>query len=1634
MVMLLGVVPLAMAESVPLPYVNECETKDGLAFTKNGTRNWTTTTVLGYGNSLRVQRVNTTKGIDASVFFPEMDFVAGKYYAVIVTSHVFAATEDSYVDVQMATGVTHADFIRQIGKAALVGNKPAEYTFYFRAEENQTCRVAVHGIASAAAYYFYVDRLEVREVPTNVPVAPEATVTPYPEGAKKASVSMTAPTESVFGGSLASGDMKQLVATVGGNVIHTVDNPEPGKTYTFDYIAPVAAGYSFNFYATVDGCNGQNTVKVINIGAALPDWQYVYATNQYFYLKYRAYFDPDEESVTLELDDLEKEKIAEGSTYTVVRKPDNVIIAAEAATPDVTDMSFPADKAISYYYELTVHDPSGSSSMYTNSTVVSLNNPVPYVADFTNVEQYKEYCSYDIDKDATSWNQNSGFVDVRAHDDMLITSGLLLEAGKVYKLTYSLAGGSNTTLGFQVWGGSANTLEAMTEVVVPYETYTTTDIVPRVVFFSPKKTGNYFLGFHAYNPNDMDTYSDLRFYNFSVTEAPGNTPTPVTALQATYPSTTKAVISFCAPKVDVSGADLESLSRITVSLDGAVVKAIDNPEPGHTYTEEVDIESGVGYDYTVVAYGEAGQSLPAQIKVVLVTPPYTDAMTGANALDNYTIEDVGGDGFSWHIQNKAVRVYPHNDVFDDWLFTPNIYLEGGKYYKVHYVAHGEKNSIYKDNYITMYVGHEASSSDMGQVVIPESNIYTKDGVLLKDYFSVRESGVYHLGWHATSKENNGDAFYVGDFSIGAPRSAYVPGAGVLVVSPGRNGALECTVEAQLPVKDIAGDDLEYPVTRVVIYVDGMQMFDLDPRAEGYSPISHIKEIPEGAHLFTMICHNEAGEGREYDIPAYIGINRPYVPTNYVASRTAIDGEVKFTWEPPVQDYDGFPIYSDLITYNLVEISYDENNKAVETPIVEGLSSETFSYTYACISPQAAQQFKLFGIRAVTKAGASPCLTSPYLAVGKPDATPYTESFKNARPSHAFRQERIDGIAMWSYLSSNSQLQPLDNDYGYAFMEGAFSYCSAGLVSGRIQLPAEKPVISFYVYNFREGDRVDINYVGLQIRADNDTYGYTPWEIIADKYLDDWTQSLPGWHKLTFDLSKYAGQVIEYAITGQTMSTPFVLVDKIYVGNAITDMAAISTGAPAEAFVGRDIKFSSIIKNLSTEAVSGYKVSLLRNNEEIATATPEGELEGNDVITVPFTDRIPLSDFQSNPEAKYTYKVRVTIEGDGDAINNVSDPQTPDLADVASYPTVANLSGADERGTIHLSWDAPDVPAVAMEITDDAEAYANGSNIKSGIGRYSLYDGDNFTLYREYDLNVPLPVSRNSKESFFVIDFSGPEWDDIMSLEGAKDVFAAHSGSKAFISMGTSDTSGDYPVNDWLISPELSGEAQTLSFFAKGRFNNVTEYFAVYVSSTGNNWTCFKVLNYYGGNNNDYYKECRVDLPEGTKYFAIVHYYGCMLFVDDITYTPAGNERLTVEGYNVYREGKIMESGFVPVAAVAATEAVNAAAISFYDASPELRQHNYDVTVLYNRGESMPESVLVALSGLGNAASDAASACAIGEIGAIRVTGAEGMPVVVYSVDGKQTAAFTGASESVVPAPAGIYVVTIGADTFKVAVR
>ena len=145
----------------------------------------------------------------------------------------------------------------------------------------------------------------------------------------------------------------------------------------------------------------------------------------------------------------------------------------------------------------------------------------------------------------------------------------------------------------------------------------------------------------------------------------------------------------------------------------------------------------------------------------------------------------------------------------------------------------------------------------------------------------------------------------------------------------------------------------------------------------------------------------------------------------------------------------------------------------------------------------------------------------------------------------------------------------------------------------------------------------------------------------------------------------------------------------------------------------------------------------------------------------------------------------------------------------------------------------------------------------------------------------------------------------------------------------------------------------------------------------------------------------------------------MLMIDDITARLASSPRLelTVKGYNVYRDSKRVNSETI-------------AATGYTDSGGSAGAQTYVVTVVYDRGESLPSERATAPASLDNIADDAITVRA--RNGVITIKGAEDLAVTVNTPDGRTvyTTAHASAYESVTVA-SGIYIVTAGSRAYKV---
>ena len=192
-------------------------------------------------------------------------------------------------------------------------------------------------------------------------------------------------------------------------------------------------------------------------------------------------------------------------------------------------------------------------------------------------------------------------------------------------------------------------------------------------------------------------------------------------------------------------------------------------------------------------------------------------------------------------------------------------------------------------------------------------------------------------------------------------------------------------------------------------------------------------------------------------------------------------------------------------------------------------------------------------------------------------------------------------------------------------------------------------------------------------------------------------------------------------------------------------------------------------------------------------------------------------------------------------------------------------------------------------------------------------------------------------------------------------FKAHEGNKYLAAIYRVDAEGyDMAQNNWLYSPELSGDNQEVSFWVKNykdSENTHEENFNVYYSTTDNKRESFTKLGDTYSITSGAWQQIKVQLPAGARYFAINHNTQTwnnpfFFMIDDITYSYGDGE---VTGYKIYRDDKLIGN-------------VAADVRNFVDKDADLsdtNSHVYGVTAVYatEESEATLAQILTAVDGI-----------------------------------------------------------------------
>ncbi len=982
--------------------------------------------------------------------------------------------------------------------------------------------------------------------------------------------------------------------------------------------------------------------------------------------------------------------------------------------------------------------------------------------------------------------------------------------------------------------------------------------------------------------------------------------------------------------------------------------------------------------------------------------PWLETFDTPESFSGFTTIDGNGDKEEWYYNShdKCARISYNDDLdMDDWLVTPGFQLTKGAVYKFSIDA---RNYMGAERF-EVFAGMGNRVVDMTVGVIKATDVNAMKYVTYSGEFTATESGEWFIGIHGCSPAGR---LYldVDNLSLNYGVSAASPEAlSEFTVTPDADGMPNVSIAGVLPITDTEGKRLA-SIDKVEVVCDNDVVYTSEPLVPGERFSWIHKNAPLQRHTYRVVAYNGNARGREAVAEVFVGPNVPG-SVRFPQVGELVPGEVTLRWQCPDKDVDGNPLNPALVKYKVVRFEIMDNSTFIEEDI-EGADELTQTeFVHKAIAPGQGQAYTAYGVYAYTSAGKSKRVDTPLFPVGDTYETPWRESFDGGAAVSLFRSETVKNyqvVPSWDVFNdTDSDVKARDNDFGYMAMNGEHADDCARFYSGKVSLAGlSRPALSFYAYNYTAGTSVDRNEL--------EVYVCVAPPFLFQKEIIVGELPAKGWNKVIVPLDEFAGKTIQFAFQGTTKTHMATPVDCITIDNlADVDLEAVEVNAPATVSAGRGFNVVAKIENGGSLKADGYKVELYRDN--VLVGVEDGPaIESCGIAEVVFNDCISV--FSTG---NVSYHAVVVCDKDAVPDNNESGERTV-AVEAPVHPAPLRLNGNTSGSVVTLGWETPDLSsAVSEAVTESFEDYVSFAS--SGVGDWIFVDADGAKTGKLQDISIP-GVHDNPEgavTSFWVMD---------ADYEGLNGSFAARSGSKYIAQMFNA---GGVACDDWAITPELYGEGQEVSFYAKSysSYSSQAETFEVYYSEGGvaisdfkliekidavpNVWTCYKWT-----------------LKPGARRFAIrctsVDKY--MLMVDDVTYIPAnGSVALQLEGYNVYRNGVKLND--VPV-----TEA------AYIDESVPDGTHTYAVTALYDKGESLPtDGYVAAVSGL-ETVMGGTSVAVYGDICKIVVAGAAGMDVTVLTPDGKIVDAFRATDMNRVGVAAGVYVVRVGTGVFKVHVK
>lgn len=1054
-------------------------------------------------------------------------------------------------------------------------------------------------------------------------------------------------------------------------------------------------------------------------------------------------------------------------------------------------------------------------------------------------------------------------------------------------------------------------------------------------------------------------------------------------IKLTLDTKSKVTLTWTAPTKGKNGGYVNpsDLRYKIVRYPDEVVVA--NSHIGTTFSEEITPQTLTAYYYKVSAVNEGytGEEIVSN-KVLVGDPleaPYVEEFDGQPAFDLFTVFDANKDGRTWVMNKVDNMVYNQFNTVrdaDDWLISPPIHLNNDRQYFFSFVV--QSTNKLNTERISASLGNGTVINDSYKVIVPDTSFHGPDAVTLSTLVSVEKDSIYNFAFHATSPSNQGYLFLHKITVTEGPRYSAPDSITDYTLTAGAEGDLSAELKFRTPTKDLKGKDVG-TLTKVEILRNGKLIHTIENPAKGamLTYKDNSDDIANGINTYSVVVSNASGAGRVVVRDVYIGYDLPRAPQN-IKLVDNFDGTALLSWDSPgIKGVnDGYVDESEL-TYNVFSVQ----GESVST-FRTGVTERSLDITDV---PQTGEQSLFyFLLKASSSVGESKIGRSPWIIAGSPYTLPFHEGFPDGNIENGFWTRGKDGKNNIEIVNETSS----DNDGGCLKFLADKGGESASISSGKIDLAqANNPSLLFSYYAVPGKD----NVIEIEISKD----GKDPQVVSTINYKD--LEGDEGWRIKKVDLNNFKGsRFIILTLRGidNNQKATAILIDDINIRNVFDYNLDARLVAPKQVTAGQSAQCLVTVRNIGDKVADDYTIDLYANNKIVATL--RGEIlapEASKTFTMLYKSKV------TDPEVS-KLKAVVVFDKDMDKTDNTS--QTLDINLKASdLPAINDLTGhVDEaEDIVTLTWTAPDTKI--SEKTEDFEGF-KAFEIKDLSPWTMEGDRERKTCVWE-DFTFP-----HAGEPFPFIVFNPSEITEYDLSRWC----TPHSGKQFLASITNYSAMGN---NGWLISPSLSGKKQTIRFWAKS-FDGYESIEVRCSKTTADTASLNNVLMTENKIRNKW-KEYQVELPEGTKYFAIrvTSKFQQMLMLDDITYESGVG---TIIGFNIYRDGQNIAT-------------VDAQTTIFKDNTADKGNHNYTVTVIYDEGESRMSNSVSAVTSL----KDNAKAETIVRTipGHIVISNSSGQEVAVFAANGKQVFSGSGQQNLLIPMMRNTYVVKVGNKVYNVLV-